>query len=225
MCSESELDPILRFALQSAAISIDREKPDCDTANARGIHSSIWGNYMMKRYLLSSFFTSALVAGGALAASQPVAGWTNATSLAPNGLQSTCAGFSRLSSTFPAAPGATSGVGGLPQLNDSYTISVSGPGTGSFRIVGDGAGVVTYAGPTSVPGTLNYIVTNPVPPSGAFGIGFYFDSGSGTVTLTASCSTVSQLPSINTWGMSLMALLLAVGGVVALTAVNKRRQG
>ncbi|QBB71129.1 hypothetical protein ELE36_12630 [Pseudolysobacter antarcticus] len=180
---------------------------------------------MIKRYLLSGLFTSALVAGGALAASQPAVGWTNA-SPTPNGgsPQSTCAAFSSLSATFTAAPGATNGIIGLPQLNDSYTISVSGPGTGSFRIVGDGAGVVTYAGPASVPGTLTYTVTNPVPPSGALGAGYYFDSGSGTVTLTASCGTVSQLPSISTWGMSLMALLLAVGGAVALTAVNKRRQ-
>ncbi len=181
---------------------------------------------MMKRYLLSTFFTSVLVAGGALAASQPTTGWNNAASPAPNGSlpRNTCPGFSSLSSTFTATAGKTDGIVGLPQVNDTYTISVSGPGTGSFRIVGDGAGVVTYAGPTSVPGTLSYTVSNPVPPVGAAGVGFYFDSGSGTVTLTATCSTVSQLPSINTWGMSLMALLLAVGGGVALTAVNKRRQ-
>lgn len=181
---------------------------------------------MMKRYLLSGLFTSALVAGGALAASQPTAGWINATSPAPNGTlpRNTCAGFSSLSSTFTAAAGATNGILGLPQVNDSYTVSVSGPGTGSFRIVGDGIGTVTYAGPTGAPGTLTYTVSNPVPPVGAIGIGYYFDSGSGTVTLTASCSTVSQLPSINPWGMSLMALVLAVGGAAALTAVNKRRQ-
>jgi hypothetical protein len=181
---------------------------------------------MMKRYLLSGIFISALVAGGALAASQPATGWTNAVSPTPNGATlSTCIRFSGLSTTLNAAAGATNGVFGAPQLNDSYTISVSGPGTGSFRIVGDGSGVVTYAGPTSVPGTLSYTVSNPVPPVGAIGIGYYFDTGSGTVTLTASCTKVSQLPSINTWGMSLMALLLAVGGAVVLTAVNKRRQG
>ena len=126
----------------------------------------------------------------------------------------TCASFSLISETFDVSAGITNGIPVLPQAGEVFTISVSGPGTGSFRIVGDPAGTVTFAGPTSVPGTLNYTASTPFP-NGTVGVGYYFDSGSGTVTLTATCRAVpTQAPTLGTWGLLALGAILAFAGAI-----------
>lgn len=102
----------------------------------------------------------------------------------------------------------------MPQVGETYVVNVSGPGTGSFRIVGDSGGVITYAGPTSVPGSLSFTVTTPPSPS-AEGVGYYFDSGAGSVTLVASCTAAAAAatPAIGMWGMIALCLLLALVGM------------
>lgn len=131
---------------------------------------------------------------------------------------STCAQFAALSGTYPAAPGTTNGVFGTPQSGETYTIAVTGPGTGTFRIVGDPAGAITYAGPTTVPGTLSFQFVG-TPPPGAAGIGFFFDAGAGTVTVGASCGAFS-VPAGNGPGIAAMIALVAL---VALAALLRRR--
>ncbi len=178
---------------------------------------------MMRRYLVSSLLAGSLAVGGAFAASQPAAGWNNSATPAPNGGSvNACAAFSSLSATFTAAPGATNGVGGIVHAGESYTINVSGPGTGSFRLVGSSSGVPSYAGPASVPGALTFTIPSQL--SNSSGIGYYFDSGSGVVTLTASCNVTNQIPSTNVWGASLMALLLVIGGAATFAARHKNHR-
>ena len=99
---------------------------------------------------------------------------------------SICSQFGLLSQSFTAAPGATAGLQGTPFAGEVFKITASGPGSGIFRIVPDPTGSMTLAGPASVPATLTYTV--PTNPTTGFGVGFYFDSGSGTVSVTASCT-------------------------------------
>ncbi len=125
-----------------------------------------------------------------------------------------CSNFSTISFTGTVGAGATNGYIGVPAVGETYTISISGPGTGTFRLVGDAGGTITYAGPTSVPGTLTYTF-NSAPPPSAEGVGFYFDSASGDVTLTASCAAALPaamvVPSLSLWGMLAFGLLLVLG--------------
>lgn len=133
---------------------------------------------------------------------------------APAAVSAVCTAFAGLSTTSAVAAGATNGMFGTPQVGETYVLSVSGPGSGSFRIVGDPAGAVTYAGPGTVPGVLSYSVTSSTPPAGAAGVGYYFDSGAGTVTITASCGpTPVATPAINRWGIAALGLLLALVGL------------
>ena len=128
-----------------------------------------------------------------------------------------CSNFALLSGSGPASAGFTNGISGVADVGETYTISVSGPGTGSFRLVGDSSGTITYAGPASVPGTLTYTFTSPPSPS-AEGVGFYFDSGSGQVTITASCAAAmpaaTAVPSLSLWGMLVFGLLLVLGALL-----------
>lgn len=98
----------------------------------------------------------------------------------------TCQSFSQISGTVTAAAGLTNGIVGPVQVGETYVVSVAGPGTGTFRIVGDPAGMVTYAGPANVPASLSYTVATATPPVGAVGVGYFFTAGAGTVTITAS---------------------------------------
>lgn len=159
--------------------------------------------------------TVALVATIVSTTAMADTGWQQPTRPASPALSSVCTSFATLSTTTTAGANLTNGNFGTPEPGETYLLSVSGPGTGSFRMVGDPGGTVTYAGPAAVPGTISYTVTNPTPPVGASGIGFYFDSGAGTVTITASCSAIplAPTPTISVWGMAILALLLALGGI------------
>lgn len=157
----------------------------------------------------------------ALAALACASAFAQSTSWTIRGGQggSTCGQFASLSGTFAVNAGTTNGIFGTPQPGETYTIAVTGPGTGTFRIVGDPAGAITYAGPTTVPGTLNFQVTGALPP-GAAGIGFFFDAGAGTVTLGASCGAFS-VPAGNLPGLALMVGLTAL---LAIAALFRRRK-
>lgn len=128
---------------------------------------------------------------------------------------SPCATFGTISETFTAAAGATNGIVGTPQPGETYTVTVTGPGTGTFRIVGDGGGVVTYAGPTSVPGSLSVTFTGG-PAPGAIGVGYFFDTGAGTVTLTATCSVFQSVPANDRTALVLLVVLGGLAGLIAL---------
>lgn len=171
----------------------------------------------MRRPVLS-LVVCGLVALASASALAQSGNWSGRGGQGPGG-GDTCAQFSLLSSTLTAAPGITNGFFGVPQIGQTYTVAVIGPGTGTFRIVGDPAGAITYAGPTTVPGTLNFRVTAP-PPAGAAGIGFFFDAGAGTVTVGASCGA-SSVPAGNGWGTG---ILVGLTGLVALAALFRRRK-
>jgi hypothetical protein len=117
--------------------------------------------------------------------------------------------------------GATNGIVGTPPpgLGITMTASLGTATAGTFRIVGDPAGTVTYAGPKAIPGTLTYTTTGSLPP-GAIGVGFFIDTATGgTVNITAACSAV-QVPTTSQNALIAMAaLLLAIG-----TAVLYRRR-
>jgi len=127
---------------------------------------------------------------------------------------SICANFSSISGDIEVTPGKTYGYYGTPQPGEKFTFSFSGSGTGSFRIVGDPAGSVTLAGPATAPGSLSYTASNPLP-SGTVGVGFYFDSGSGSLSVQASCTSPSTrpAPAIGARGLVLLGALLALAGI------------
>lgn len=133
----------------------------------------------------------------------------------------TCQAFSQISGTVTAAAGLTNGIVGPVQAGETYVVSVAGPGTGTFRIVGDPAGMVTYAGPANVPASLSYTVATATPPMGAVGVGYFFTAGAGTVTITASCSR-GGIPSLDARGRALLGLLLALGGVAGVAYMRRR---
>lgn len=131
-----------------------------------------------------------------------------------------CAQIASLSTTGLVA-GATNGVTGTPPAGLHITMAATlGTATaGTFRIVGNPGGTVTYAGPSPIPGTLSYTTTGTLPP-GAIGLGFLIDSATGgTVNITAQCDAV-QVPTTSQNALiALAALLLAIG-----TAVLYRRR-
>jgi hypothetical protein len=127
---------------------------------------------------------------------------------------SACATFSILSGDYSVGPGSTNGVYGAPQPGERFTLTFSGEGAGSFRVVGDPAGSVTLSGPANAPGTLTYTAGGSFP-GGAIGVGFYFDSGSGSQTLQASCVPPTKpAPALGGRGLALLGGLLALAGLV-----------
>jgi len=133
-----------------------------------------------------------------------------------------CAQIAALTATGLVA-GATNGVTGTPPPGQQVTMSATlGTATaGTFRIVGDPPGTVTYAGPTAIPGTLNYTTTATLPP-GAIGVGYLIDSATGgTVNLTASCAP-AQVPATSTSSLLAMAALLLLLGAARLYARRTR---
>ena len=146
------------------------------------------------------------------------AGWLSRGQGAGGGV---CSQFPALSATVTAAAGLTNGIIGVPGAGEVYTISVAGPGTGTFRIVGDPAGAVTYAGPANVPATLSYAVPSSTPPAGAVGVGYFFTAGAGTVTITASC-TPGAIPSMGAWGRNLLGVLVLLGGLAGVAFMRRR---
>jgi len=135
---------------------------------------------------------------------------------------SVCAQFSVLSGDYTAAPGSTNGYYGTPQPGEQFKMTFSGTGSGSFRIVGDPAGAVTLSGPAAAPGTLTYTAgSSPVP--GAPGIGFYFDSGEGSLTLQASCRSPSHpAPALGARGLAVLGGLLALVGATFVRRARLR---
>jgi len=132
-----------------------------------------------------------------------------------------CQSFFQLSGTVTAAAGLTAGIIGPVQVGETYQLTVSGPGSGTFRIVGEPTGAVTYAGPANVPASLGYTVVNATPPAGAIGVGYLFNAGAGTVTISASC-TRGGIPSLDAWSRTLLGLLLALCGVLAIAFMRRR---
>jgi hypothetical protein len=98
-----------------------------------------------------------------------------------------CDLVSLISGTYGS--GATDGILGAFAAGDTITIKVTllTATSGAFRIVGNDAGSVTLAGPSSVPGTLTYTVTGSLP-VGSIGVGFFIDAADGTVSVEASCT-------------------------------------
>jgi hypothetical protein len=170
----------------------------------------------MKRSAPLMLFVAAATFCGSYVAAQST--WTDRGG--PVG-GSPCDIFSLISGPYAAAPGTTNGIPGVPQVGETYQITATGPGTGTIRLVGDAGGVVTFAGPGTVPVTLTYTVTSPTPPPGAIGVGFFFDAGAGTVNIAASCSRIS-VPTLNRWGIAALLGLGALGGIGALFLRRRR---
>ena len=126
------------------------------------------------------------------------------------------------------AAGDIEGVGGTNGQFGSFshgdvitvTVGLAGASSASFRIVGDPSGLVTLAGPSTVPGTLTYTVTGSLP-SGSGGIGYYIDSVNGqAVTVGGSCRDAPRTVPAWTAGVGLgvsMAL-----GLIGLAAWRRR---
>jgi hypothetical protein len=154
------------------------------------------------------------LAGFLLPLSQAQAAWVQ-----PD-ISGACAAFS---SAVPPATGLTTGStnGEVATFNvgDYVTISAAlGTATsGSFAIVSNATGTPVLSGPRSIPGTLNYLVTGPLPP-GSIGIGYFIDSATGgTVNISAtSCGPEPNVPTTSRVGLFAMALVLFLIGLVAV---------
>lgn len=158
----------------------------------------------------------------AATAAAQTTGWIRPSAPTAAGQSSVCASFHFISGTVDANSGPTNGMYGVPLVGEVYTVTVTGPGAGSFRIVGDSSGAVTYAGPAAAPGTLAFTVGSAPPPSGAFGVGYFFDSIVGTLTVTASCIGPSAAaPAVGAPGKTTLILLLAIFG--GAFAVRRKR--
>lgn len=155
-----------------------------------------------------------LLAGSLLPLSQAQAAWVQA-----EGISGACAVFS---AAVPPATGlttgSTNGEVGTFNAGDYVTISATlGTATsGTFTIVSNDTGTPVLAGPRSIPGTLNYLVTGPLPP-GSIGIGYFIDSATGgTVNISAtSCGLEPTVPTTSRVGLFVMASLLFLIGLLA----------
>jgi hypothetical protein len=174
---------------------------------------------MQRRTALAS--SAALLA--AVACSTALAAtWVQPKAPSQTAASDVCLNFSTLSGDYEVGAGATNGTYGTPLPGERFTVSFSGSGTGSFRVVGDPGGTVTLSGPATAPGTLTYIAGGS-PVSGAVGVGFYFDSGSGTLTLQASClGTMHPAPALGTRGFAVLSALLALAGAVSVRRSRRR---
>jgi hypothetical protein len=163
-----------------------------------------------------------VLAGLLLPLSQAQAAWVQ-----PQGISGACAVFS---SAVPPATGLTTGStnGEVATFNagDYVTISATlGTATsGTFAIVSNATGTPVLSGPRSIPGTLNYLVTGPLPP-GSIGIGYFIDSATGgTVNISAtSCGPEPAVPTTSRLGLFAMALALFLIGLVAVARSRVKR--
>ena len=115
--------------------------------------------------------------------------------------------------------GNTSGNFGSFTAGDTFTFIATGNGTGTWRVVGDPGGIITYASGGAFPGTLVYTI-----PAGqsADGMGFYVDSYTGEGdTITGSCGEPSRsVPTLAFWTRMLLVLSLGLAAI----AVFRRKQ-
>ena len=141
---------------------------------------------------LVSFVVLGMFAISSSASSQ-AGPWKHAGS-SPKAVSALCSIFGSTVSQASLDPTSfyypTEGALGTVAVGEVYTISVTGSGTGTFRMVADPSGTITLAGPASVPATLTYTV-NTAAPQQSQGVGYYFDSLSGTVTVNASCKAAA----------------------------------
>jgi hypothetical protein len=172
----------------------------------------------MRQHFAAAHACAALLlvlAGLLLPMSRAQAAWAQ-----PEGVSGACALFS---TTVPRATGLTTGStnGEVATFNagDYVTISATlGTATsGTFAIVSNATGTPVLSGPRSIPGTLNYLVTGPLPP-GSIGIGYFIDSATGgTVNISStSCGPEPAVPTTSRVGLFAMALVLFLIGLVAV---------
>jgi len=161
---------------------------------------------------VTSIFLACAMALAAGAAPSFAADWNTPARPAAPHVSDVCTNFDIISGSYPAAAGLTNGSTGTPEAGETYTITLSGPGTGSFRLVGDSGGAITFAGPANVPATLIYTIPSGPLPVGLQGVGFYFDSGAGDVTVSAVCSASPvAVPASSLTTQWLLGALLLVG--------------
>lgn len=115
----------------------------------------------------------------------------------------------------------TNGSYGSFAVGDTFTFIATGNGTGTWRVVGDPEGSITYASGGAFPGTLIYTIPAGQSADG-IGMGFYVDSYTGEGdTITGSCGEPSRsVPALGFWTRMLLVLSL---GLAAL-AVFRRKQ-
>jgi len=112
-------------------------------------------------------------------------------------------------------PGSTSGNFGDVLAGDTFRFTTTGNGTGTWRIVGDPEGGITYISGGTFPGTLSY--TFPADETG-IGIGFYVDTYTGngdTISGTCGDGEASGIPAMASWSQILMIALLGLFGLAA----------
>lgn len=132
-----------------------------------------------------------------------------------------CPLTSNLSATGLTAPTTNGNFGTLNAgAVVTMTTTLGTATTGTFRIVGDPGGVVTLAGPATIPSTLTYVGTGTLP-AGSVGVGYYIDTSNGTVNITASCAYSSEpVPTLSTYALFATMLLLATFAVWRLRRVR-----
>lgn len=121
-----------------------------------------------------------------------------------------------------SGPGDIGGSDGAMEAGDTFTFTATGNGTGTWRIVGDPSGIVTYTPGGTFPGTLTYEV--PAGGQTAAGIGFYVDSYTGAGdTISASCGDAvsAPVPSLSFWSRILVVMLI---GLVGFAAFRRKRE-
>ena len=114
-----------------------------------------------------------------------------------------------------SGPGSTNGNFGDVLAGDTFTFTATGNGTGTWRIVGDPEGTITYASGGVFPRTLTY--TFPADETGV-GIGFYVDTYTGdgdTISGVCGDGEATGVPTMTSWSQILMIALLGLFGLAA----------
>lgn len=157
-------------------------------------------------------FTAALMAFGFASNSQAVDSWSGSDrngAKAGTSLESSDFCQSYFISGSVTGPGSTNGSFGDTEPGDHFVFNATGNGTGSWRIVGDPEGSVTFASGGTFPGTLTFTVQE----LGflAPGVGFYVDDYTGDGDeIQGYCGDIpNPVPTASTWALWL--LVLAVG--------------
>ena len=112
---------------------------------------------------------------------------------------------------FVLEAGDTEGAFFIAKAGERFIFTATGNGDGSWRIVGDPFGDLTYVDGGTFPGTLEYIV-----PEGGYagpGIGFYVDAYTGTGdTISGTCvADLHPVPLLPSWALWMLAGIAGLG--------------
>jgi hypothetical protein len=166
--------------------------------------------------------TFAVLLAPAIGADTSGDGWTPVSGAIGNSIEASsafCRGYAPFSGIV-IGPGSTNGKTGGSAPGEKFTLTATGVGIGTWRIVSDPTGATTLASGGVFPGTLTYTVpASPIPA----GVGFYVDTyvGNGD-TISGFCETnPPEIPALSGWSQLALVMLL---GSLGFVAFRLRRQ-